>query len=79
MGEGANDSSHGQRPWALLPSCLLSRDREGGVKYLADWPHSSAPPSLFRGFWRRFQLHFCCLVILSQWAGLGGSGVGAAT
>ena len=29
MGEGANYSYHGQRPWASLSNCLLSRDREG--------------------------------------------------
>ena len=44
---------------------------------MAVWPHNLAAPFLSFGLRFFFQVAFCCLVIWSQWAGLGGSGVGA--
>ena len=62
VGEGANYSSHGQRPWASLSNCLLSRvgggNREGGRIYLAVWPHNLAAPFLSFGL-RFFFFGFC--------------------
>ena len=46
-----------------------------GGKLLGRLAAYYAPPFLFFGLWCRFQLSFCCLVIWSQLAGLGGSGV----
>ena len=51
---------------------------ERGGQLLGQLAEYSCAPFLFRGFWRRFQWFFWCLVIWSQWVGLGVSRVGAA-
>ena len=52
VGERANYSSHGQRPWASLFNCLLSRDMEGRG---TTWPTGRIPmrpPSFSLVLWR---------------------------